>query len=321
MPMNPIQFQKGLSLPAFLVRYGTEAQCEEALEKMRWPGGFSCPRCGHTACTRVRQGKQRLYQCTVCRHQASARVGTIYQSSKLPLTVWFLAVYLMTQSKNSVAALELKRTLGVCYKTAWMLKHKLLTVMEQREAGRVLTERVEVDDAYLGGVRAGKRGRGAAGKQAMVIAVQTRVDEATGEANPGYVRLDALPDFRRETLARWAEQALAPESLMVSDGLDSFRAAGAQVNHHQRAVVGTCRSSQLSCFHWVNTLLGNLKGALHGTYHGIQVGKYAQRYLAEMQYRFNRRFDLPAMVPRLLHACAHTSPCIGKRMRLAEVCR
>jgi len=94
MPMNPIQFQKGLSLPAFLVRYGTEVQCEQALERMRWPSGFRCPRCGHSGYTRVQQGNQRLYQCRACRHQASARVGMIYQSSKLPLTVWFLAVYL-----------------------------------------------------------------------------------------------------------------------------------------------------------------------------------------------------------------------------------
>ena len=320
MPMNQIQFQKGLSLPAFLVRYGTEAQCERALGQARWPFGFRCPRGGHAEYTLVHQGNQRLRQCRACRHQASMRVGTIYQSSKLPLTLWFLAIYLMTQSKNSVAALELKRTLGVSYKTAWMLKHKLLKAMMQREAGRVLTDRVEVDDAYLGGVRTGKRGRGAAGKAPMVIAVQTKVDEDSGKAHPWYVRLDALPDFRRETLIRWAEQTLDPETLMVSDGLDAFVAAGDLVNHHQRVVVGTRKSSQLDSFHWVNTMLGNLKSSIQGTYHGFDVGKYAQRYLAEVQYRFNRRFELPQMIPRLLHACVLTPPCVGKQLRVAELC-
>jgi len=320
MPMSQIQFQPGMSLPEFFKQFGMESQCEIALEHLRWPDGFRCPRCGHSEYTLVHQGNQNLRQCKSCRHQASLRVGTVFQSSKLPLTIWFMAIYLMTQSKNNISALEMKRALGVSYKTAWLLKHKLLRVMAIREETRVLRGRVEVDDAYLGGVRAGKRGRGAEGKAAMVIAVETKVNQKTGNTHPWYVRLDALPSFTHKALINWAEQALEPETLLVSDGLACFAAAGELVNHHQCAVVGERKSSELDCFHWINTMLGNLKSSIQGTYHGFKIKKYAQRYLAEVQYRFNRRFDLAEMVPRLLFACVHTNPWNEKQLRFTELC-
>lgn len=319
MPMNPIQFQRGMPLPEFLAHYGTDAQCEAALERARWPEGFRCPICGHCEYTPVHRDRQRLYQCRACRHQASLRVGTVFESSKLPLSIWFLAIYLITQSKNDVAALELKRTLGVAYNTAWLIKHKLMRVMTEREDDRVLSGRVEADDAYLGGVREGKAGRGAVGKVPLVIGVQTRVAEEDGAICPQYVRLDPLPGFTKKALASWSERVLAPETLFVSDGLACFLTAGEQVNHHQRVVVGTRKSSELDCFHWVNTLLGNLKSAIQGTYHGFDFDKYARRYLGEIQYRFNRRFDMAAMIPRMITACVQTAPVNEAGLRLAEV--
>ena len=320
MSMNRIQFQRGMPLAEFYAQYGTEEQCETALEKVRWPKGYHCPRCGHNEYTLVHQGNQRLRQCRDCHHQASLRVGTVFQSSKLKLTAWFLAIYLLTQSKNNLATLELMRALGVSYKTAWLVKQKLMQVMSERESERVLTARVEVDDAYLGGVRSGNRGRGAAGKVPMVIGVETHVDEKTGKAHPWYVRLDPLPGFQKKALVEWAEKALEPERLLVSDGLACFVSAGELVNHHERIVVGERKSSELTCFQWVNTVLSNLKSAIQGTYHGFKLHKYAQRYLGEVQYRFNRRFDLPAMVPRLLYVCVQAAPRNERQLRLAELC-
>ncbi|WP_419634725.1 IS1595 family transposase [Thiolapillus sp.] len=202
MSINPIQFQRGLSLPDFLSQYGTEAQCESALEKVRWRDGFRCPQCGHDHCTVFCRGQQPLYQCSACHHQTSLQVGTLFQASKLPLTTWFLAIYLITQAKNGVSALELMRSLGISWRAAWRLKHKILRAMQEREADRVLRGRVEVDDAYLGGTRSGKRGRGAAGKRPFVIAVETRPDPEGGLPHPVYVRFDPLPDFCQTTLAR-----------------------------------------------------------------------------------------------------------------------
>jgi hypothetical protein len=106
-------------------------------------------------------------------------VGTVFEHTKLPLSVWFLAIYLMTQSKNAVSVLELKRQLGVGYKAAWLLKHRLLQTMLLPEEPRRLDGRVEIDDAYLGGERPGKPGRGSENTTAFVAGVQTSAEEQT----------------------------------------------------------------------------------------------------------------------------------------------
>ena len=115
MPMNRIQFQHGMSLAAFQRCYGTEAQCEAALFEARWPRGFVCPQCASPWHSNFERAGQRLWQCARCRAQSSLTAGTVFAATKLPLTVWFLAMYLLTQAKNSISALELKRQLGVCY--------------------------------------------------------------------------------------------------------------------------------------------------------------------------------------------------------------
>ena len=127
MPMNRVQFQKGLSLPEFMDRYGTEEQCEQALVAARWPSGFACPVCGVMQSRTSFRREGRLYwQCAGCQYQCSVTSGTVFEATKLPLTRWFLAMQLLTQAKNNVSALELTRQLGVSYRTAWLIKHKLL---------------------------------------------------------------------------------------------------------------------------------------------------------------------------------------------------
>jgi len=166
MPMNRVQFQPGLSMREFLSLYGTEERCEAAIIASRWPRGFECPRCGvcESRTSFQRQGR-RYWQCAGCQYHCSVLSGTIFEASKLPLTIWFLAMQLLTQSKTNVSALELKRHLGLCYRSAWLLKHKILEGMRLAETDRQLTGRVEIDDAYLGGERSGgKTGRGSENK-------------------------------------------------------------------------------------------------------------------------------------------------------------
>src|SRR3546814_311079 len=98
MAMNRIQFQPGLSMPEFVKNYGTEMQCEQALEAARWPEGFRCPRCAGTVHCVLRDGTRKVFQCSACRHQASLIAGTLLQGTKLPLTTWFLAIYLISQA-------------------------------------------------------------------------------------------------------------------------------------------------------------------------------------------------------------------------------
>jgi len=149
MSRSKIQFQKGLSEVAFQEQYGTEVQCQAALETMRWPQGFVCPACGGSKSHRL--DRRALYQCSSCRTQTSLTAGTIFEHTKLPLSVWFRGMYHLTQSKNGVSAMELMRRLGVSYNTAWMLKQKLMQVMLERESQKTLRDRVEIDDAYIGG--------------------------------------------------------------------------------------------------------------------------------------------------------------------------
>ncbi len=316
MARNLIQFQSGLSLPEFMQQYSSPQQCEAALEASRWPQGFVCPHCQDTRhSTYVRSGR-RLFQCYRCRRQTSLTAGTIFDSSKLPLTVWFLALYLLTQSKTNVAALELSRHLGVSYNTAWLIKHKLLQVMQERESNRELQGRVEIDDAYLGGERQGPPGRGSPNKIPFIAAVQT-----TDDGRPLFVRFDRVPTFDHDTVEGWSQQALSAATQAYSDGLFAFTILTDMVSDHRPIKTGSGpEAAKHPQFRWVNTLLSNLKTAMTGTYHAIKFQKYAQRYLSESQYRFNRRFDLRSMLPRLLRAAVTTKPKPLYVTRLAELC-
>ena len=315
MAMNRIQFQPGLSMPEFLKDYGTEAQCEQALEAVRWPNGFCCPRCGHAAHYVLRDGLRKVFQCNACRHQASLIAGTVFQGTKLPLTIWFLAIYLISQAKTGLSALALKRQLGVSYPTAWLMHHKLMQVMAEREERYVLEGKVQVDDAYLGGERSGgKVGRGSENKVPFVAAVSLSED-----GRPLRARLTPVPGFTLKAIAAWAKVHLAPETAVFSDGLACFGAVTeAGCSHHPTVMAGR-KPKEVPEFQWINTLLGNLKTSLSGCYHSFDFRKYAARYLAAFCYRFNRRFDLRSLHQRLLVAAVGTVPQPLRLIRLADV--
>ena len=144
-----------------------------------------------------------LYQCNRCKKQTSPTAGTIFHATKLPLTLWFAAIHLIVTAKNGISSVELGRRLGVKQPTAWAVKHKIMAVMARREGETPLTGRVEMDDAYLGGVRSGgKRGRGAAGKTPFVAAVSTspegRPRHVVAEAGQGEQRLPHIFNSGRD---------------------------------------------------------------------------------------------------------------------------
>src|SRR5680860_1607146 len=284
MAIHQVQMQSGLSMVEFMRDYGTEAQCEQVLAASRWPGGFACPTCRCRLHTSFQRADRGYWQCQRCHHQTTVTAGTIFDSTQLALTVWFLAMHLLTQAKNNVSALELRRQLGVSWRTAWRLKHKLMQVMAERESKRQLSGRVEIDDAYLGGERAGepgKRGRGSPHKIPFVMAVST-----TDDRKPHQVVIHCMP-FTSEAVRDWANESLSADTQAVSDGLSAFRALRAEVESHLAIVTGSGRASaEHPQFRWVNILLGNLKNALTGTYHAFKFAQYAPRYLADFQYRF-----------------------------------
>lgn len=211
-----------------------------------------------------------------------------------------------------MAALELMRHLGVCYSTAWRIKHKLMQAMTDREAGHRLGGVVQIDDAYLGGERnGGKAGRGSENKVPFVIAVETSED-----GHPRHVVISPVSGFTTVALAAWAQDHLRPGTDVYSDGLGAFRAVVEQ--GHAHTVVqseGGRAATETRSMRWVNIVLGNDKRALDGTYHAFAFKRYAHRYLAEAAWRFNRRFDLKALLPRLLVAAVRCKPWTEKRLR------
>ncbi|MFO1516056.1 MAG: IS1595 family transposase [Lysobacterales bacterium] len=316
MAMNAVQFQAGLSMAQFLAQYGTEAKCRRALYRARWPQGFRCPACGdRRRCTFQREG-QTYYQCRVCRHQTTLLAGTLFEATKLPLTTWFLALHLLTASKTNVAALELKRHLGVTYRTAWRLKHKIMQAMTQREESRRLKGLVQIDDAYLGGERnGGKPGRGSENKQPFLIAVETNENLD----HPACAVIEPVRTFDNVAVADWCARRLAPEAEVYTDGLSAFRRF-ADAGHAHTVIQGEGgrAATEERGARWVNIVLSNVKRSIGGSYHAIRQAKYARRYLGEAAYRFNRRFRLREMLPRLLHAMIGCSPCAEPLLRQAS---
>ena len=312
MAKNQVQFQKGLSLPQFFNQYGTNEQCHSALFRWRWPSGFVCPECGHIGyCEITARG---LYQCYRCHHQTSMTSGTIFEYTKLPLTTWFLGMYLLTQPKNGISALELKRQLGIGYNAAWRMKHKLLQVMKERDDSKPLNGAIQVDDAYWGGEHnGGKRGRGAESKTPFIAAVQT--DE---HGHPIAMRFTEVKGYRTTEIAQWAKRHLTVSSFVVSDGLACFGGVREAGCRHRAIITGGGPDSvKIEAFTWVNTMIGNVKNSMHGSYHAIS-DRHLPRYLAEFCYRFNRRFKLEEMIPRLGYAAVRTPPMPQRLLSMAE---
>ena len=265
MTLNRVQFQPGLSLPEFYRQFGTEEQCAEALEQARWPEGFRCPHCQSAAHYVLRSRPRKTFQCAACRQQTSLIAGLLFQSTHLPLTVGFLAIYLVSEAKTGLSALAMKCRLGVSYPTAWLLHPKLIQAMSERDALYTLRGTVQVDDAYLGGERTGgKAGRGSENKTPFVAAVS--MDRPNP---PTFVKFSPVPGFTLKAIAVWAGNHLSPDCSVISDGLDCFRAVTTAGCSHQAFVAGGKEPKALPKVHWVNTGLENLKTSLAGTYHAF----------------------------------------------------
>ena len=165
-----------------------------------------------------------------------------------------MAIYLLSQHKNGISAMTLRRQLGVSYNTAWLLKHKLMQAMVEGEHDRMLHGVVQMDDAYWGGERhGGQRGRGSPGKTPFVAAVA-----CTPQGHPLHVWMDKVDGFRKAILADWAARVLVPGCEVVSDGLNCFAAVGGAGCLHTPINTGGGVPDE-PALRWVNTLLGTSK--------------------------------------------------------------
>ncbi len=266
------------TLEEFEARFSREEACRNYLFQLRWPNGFSCPRCGHEKAWSI--GKV-LFQCGGCNYQMSVIAGTIFQDTHKPLTMWFRAIWWMTGQKNGASALGMKRILGLgSYRTAWAWLHKLRRAMVSPDREKLSGE-VEVDETYVGGKKPGKRGRGAAGKALVVIAVE---DKGVGF---GRIRLRHITDASAKNLKKFTQDSIEKGSTISTDAWPGYNDLSSLGYKHiimnQQSIIG---DNPLPFVHRVTSLL---KRWLLGTHQGAVSHEHLDYYLDEFTFRFNRR--------------------------------
>lgn len=258
-------------------RFGSEEACRQYLFALRWPQGWSCPRCGGLRAWPVRRG---LWRCGKCRYEASVTVGTIFQDSHLPLRVWFRAVWHVVSQKNGVSALGLQRVLGLgSYKTAWAMLQKLRRAMVRPGRER-LHGVVEVDETYWGAPEPGLIGRLTEDKALIIVGAE--VDGG----GIGRVRLRRIPDLSKASLHGFVKEAVEPGSTVRTDGLHTYEGLEGYV-HEQRIQREQPEGEHLSPR--VHRVVSLLKRWLLGTHQGAVQHEHLDYYLDEFTFRFNRR--------------------------------
>jgi len=268
------------SLKEFQARFRDEAACRSYLAACRWPEGYRCGRCrGPEAFALPRRG---LWQCKACGHQTSVTAGTALHRTRMPLTLWFWAAYLVTTHTPGLSALQLQRQLGISsYETAWAILQKLRRAMVRPDRER-LKDKVEVDETYIGGPEAGlKGGRQLVDKALVVAAVEVR-----GRAS-GRVRLQMVSDASAPSLTGFVAANVEPGAIVVTDGWGAYAPLRGIGYRHRPKTQGDPERA-VKILPRVHRVFGNLKTWLRGTHHGVG-HQHLQAYLDEFTFRFNRR--------------------------------
>jgi transposase-like protein len=266
-----------VNLVSLVERFGSEDRCHAHLEELRWPNGVRCPRCEGKTISRIH--KRRQFDCDSCRYQFSVRVGTLFEKSHLPLWKWFLAVYLMCESKKGISSKQLERTLGVSYKTAWYLTHRIRDAMGDDDQP-LLDGIVEIDETLVGGKRVG-HGSGYRDNKAVVIGAVQR---------GGEIRLKVLPNTRRGNIHGFINQTVSGEATAIyTDELASYKGIGDHDTRHETVTH--------SADEWVRgdvhtntaeSVWSLFKRSIVGSYHQLSL-KHLPAYLDEIEFRFNNR--------------------------------
>lgn len=275
-----------MDIMKLIEQFSSEDKCRAYLEGLRWPDGVRCLRCQSDKISRIYERNQ--FHCDSCSYQFSVKVGTIFHDSHLPLTKWFIAVYLMCESRKGISANQLKRTLSVAYKTAWYLCHRIRAAVKDADT-TPLCETVECDETFIGGkaknmhksVREQKiKGRGPVNK-AMALAIIQRGGQVR-------IRLESQRD--RETLHAFIRSETAPETKRIMtdefpayQGIADADTTHETVNHAADEYVrGDVHTNS------VEGVFSLFKRSIVGAFHQVST-KHLDRYLDEFEFRFNNR--------------------------------
>ena len=277
--------RSGLHYPGsyaeFRAWFSDDTTCLNYLDWLRRPGGFVCPHCGCESSWEMAGGVRR---CSGCRRRVSSTAGAIFQDTRTPLTVWFAAAWYLTSQKNDISSLGLQRVLGLgSYQTAWMILHRLRSAMVRPGRG-LLSGDVEVDEMFFGGVKPGKRGRGAAGKALVAIAIEQRAPKGYGRA-----RMAVIPDAAALTLRAFLLEHVERGSVVLSDAFRSYPiAVGDDFTHRPVNVAASSVPAHVP-LPGVHRVASLAKRRLLGTHQGAVEIDHLQAYLDEFCFRFNRR--------------------------------
>jgi transposase-like protein len=276
-------------------KYSTHEQCLERIQQEKWPKGFVCPHCqnNHGYFT----SKRHHYECSECHKQTSIISGTLFHGTKLPLTKWFWAIYWISTDKGGISALRLSKLIGTTWRSAYRMLQILRKAMGSRDFEYKLSGTVELDDAYIGGKKTGKRGRGATGKTSVIIACETKNERV------GFIAMQAVNSVDKKTVTAFTKQHILPSSIVHTDAFCSNVGVADIATHIPKVTPSELVDQWLP---WVHIAIANLKRFLLGTFHGIS-HKYVQEYLNEFCYRFNRRYWEPQIPNRLLSLCIANS--------------
>jgi len=266
------------TLAEFESRFSTEDACLDFLYGLRWPNGFVCPRCRHVGGWHV---GSMLIECMECSYQASAKAGTIFHRSRVPLTVWFRAIWWITSQKTGTSALGLQKILGFgSYKTVWALLHKIRRAMV-RHGRECLRGTLEIDEIYVGGEKPGKRGRGATGKVLVMIATEIK-DEQIGR-----IRLRCVENASAATLEAAVKEVAQSGSVIRTDGWSGYSQIG-RLQYIHKVVRKDAKIGE-NLLPYCNRVASLLKRWLLGTHQGAVSHEHLDYYMDEFTFRFNRR--------------------------------
>ena len=275
--MTKNKIKQEINLISLVDKYHDEDDCRAYLEELRFPDGVVCPHCKSKSISRVET--YHIFECRSCGYQFSVITGTIFMDTHLPLWKWFTAIYLMIESKKGISANQMKRTLGISYKTAWYLCHRIRNAMSNG-ASSLLKGIVEVDETWVGGKTEGM-GHGYKGNKDLAVGAVQR---------DGDITLESIEHADTDTLLKFIHENTTPEiEAIFTDELPAYKALEKQgikhetVNHSaDEWVRGDVHTNS------VENVWSLLKRSIMGSYHQVSK-KHLDAYLDELEWRFNNR--------------------------------
>ena len=271
------------SILAFQKEFDTDQKCREYLELQLWNGQPVCPYCQSNKAYKLAKGVRYVCSNRECKKTFSVTVGTVFENTKIPLTKWFLAMYILSVHSKGISSLQLATWLDVTQRTAWFLNHRIRVMLTDKSFTQ-LTGTVEVDETYIGGVEGNKHAnkrsekKGLTGKTMVLGAVQ----------RGGNVKLKVIPKTNIDNINQALSEFVQPNSTMVTDEHHAYNKVHLTYNHekvHHKAkeyVRGNVHTNNIEGY-W-----NILKKQIDGIHHSVSP-KHLQRYCNESAYRYNNR--------------------------------